>query len=446
MEVFDTTLKSAQESLLQQVDAVRTNFVVELGAIRDTTVAAVSQQFAKEKDALDARIVESAKQMEVFDTTLKAAQASILQEVGTIQGNFVTDLKTIANDVKNGLVADISATKAQVVKVSNEEINSARSWLHENPIPNTYEEIAGQLSALQEMFEPIGDPTARLLLNVRLEQLSYLLTEIDKRLVESAELGDRFDDVERMIEECQAKSDGVVAQEPYSSKKEKFEEWLKGVEAITRTLTLLEEDVPINTEFASSLEKNGEAVDEMYRKVVSSLIKAYKLDMDAELKKKELDLYAPKYPHIFLAGSVEDGFLTKLIKEGGWLYQHAQNALEEKDLANFAEQLEKIVALRKNVYTSAILGEVEYCKHEIAKDSENKEVYKTCYKMLKRIIVKPEDTYFSASDTFEMYKQQLCNDIQKEEWKWVNVLNMERQEINGLISQDSQKVITIDQY
>lgn len=446
MESFDERVRTTQDSLLHQVDAIRTNLVTELSIVRDTTVAAVSQQFAKEKEVLDARIAENTKQMADFEETLETAQASLLQQVDVIRENFVVDVKSITCDVKNSLIADISAAKEQVIKMSNDEINGARSWLCENSIPDTYGKIASQFTSLQEKFESINDPTARILLNVRLEQLSYLLTEIDKRSVENAELENRFGNVHRMIGKCQMVLEGVVEQGTYLLKKEKFEEWFKDLDEITRELTLLEEDVLVNPE----LEKMEREVEEMYERAISSLVKAYKLDVEVKLKENELDLYAPKYPHVFLVKPVEDGFLTKLIKEGGWLYQHAQSALDENALSEYGKQLEKIVALRKNVYTSAILGEVEYCKHKIVNDRENdresKEVYKNCYKMLSSIIVSPDDTYFSVSDTFEMYKQELCRDIQKGEWKWVDTLNMARKEISELTSGGAPRMISIGQY
>lgn len=395
-----------------------------------------------EYERFQASALKCIQQMESFDERVYTAQASLLQQVDVIRENFVVDVKSITCDVKNSLIADISATKEQVIKMSNDEINGARSWLYENSIPNTYGEIASQFTSLQKKFESINDPTARILLNVRLEQLSYLLTEIDKRSVENAELENRFGNVHRMIGECQMVLEGVVEQGTYLLKKEKFEKWFKDLDSITRELTLLEEDVFVNPE----LEKMEREVEEMYERAISSLVKAYKLDVEVKLKENELDLYAPKYPHVFLVKPVEDGFLTKLIKEGGWLYQHAQSALDENALSEYGKQLEKIVALRKNVYTSAILGEVEYCKHKIVNDRENKEVYKNCYKMLSSIIVSPDDTYFSVSDTFEMYKQECCRYIQKEEWKWVDTLNMARKEISELASGGAPRMISIGQY
>lgn len=394
-----------------------------------------------EYERFQASALKCIQQMESFDERVRTTQASLLQQVDVIRENFVVDVKSITCDVKNSLIADISAAKEQVIKMSNDEINGARSWLCENSMPGTYGEIASQFTSLQEKFESINDPTARILLNVRLEQLSYLLTEIDKRSVENAELENRFGNVHRMIGKCQMVLEGVVEQGTYLLKKEKFEEWFKDLDAITRELTLLEEDVLVNPE----LEKMEREVEEMYERAISSLVKAYKLDVEVKLKENELDLYAPKYPHVFLVKPVEDGFLTKLIKEGGWLYQHAQSALDENALSEYGKQLEKIVALRKNVYTSAILGEVEYCKHKIVND-ENKEVYKNCYKMLSSIIVSPDDTYFSVSDTFEMYKQELCLLIQKDEWKWVDTLNMARKEISELTSGGAPRMISIGQY
>ncbi len=121
MEAFDGSVQTARDSLLLQVEVARTNFVVELNAIRETTVAAMttlSQQLAKEKEHLDARIVENAKQMEAFDkldarfNQIISAQNQLILGLANLNGDVGTVVQSSQRNQINAEMAISMAKKA----------------------------------------------------------------------------------------------------------------------------------------------------------------------------------------------------------------------------------------------------------------------------------------------------------------------------------------------